>query len=58
MRIYEVVTEYKKGKEKNSVHDRIRFACNTFDEARILTEAHLSDRTRIRSVELIADTEL
>ena len=58
MRIYEIVTEYRDGREL-LVRDRFRVACNTFAQALKFTERKISGKkTRIQSICIVADTEL
>lgn len=59
MRIYEIVTEYARGKDRFIIHNRFRIACETFSEA--LTHAQKKTegkRLMIQSIEIIADTRL
>ena len=59
MRIYEIVTEYTRGKDRFAVHNRFRVACDTFAEALRLAEATIhSKAVAIASVEIVADTRL
>lgn len=59
MRIYEIVTEYKRGKDRFTTHDRFRIACDTFTEALRVAEAKIqSKKIAIASIEIIADTRL
>jgi hypothetical protein len=59
MRIYEIVTEYTRGKDRFTVHDRFRVACDTFAEALRVAEAKIhSKAVAIASIEIIADTRM
>ena len=59
MRIYEIVTEYTRGKDRFATHDRFRVACDTFTEALRAAEAKIhSKATAISSIEIIADTRM
>lgn len=59
MRIYEIVTEYTRGKDRFAIHDRFRVACDTFAEALRAADAKIhSKAVAIASIEIIADTQL
>ncbi len=59
MRIYEIVTEYARGKDRYMIHDRFRIACETFAEALARAQTKVDGRRlMIQSIEIIADTRL
>lgn len=59
MRIYEIVTEYARGKDRCIIHDRFRIACETFAEAFTHAQKKTSGkRLMIQSIEIVADTRL
>ena len=59
MRIYEIVTEYTRGKDRFTTHDRFRVACDTFKEALRMAEAKIQSKAvAIASIQIIADTRL
>jgi hypothetical protein len=59
MRIYEIVTEYTRGKDRFTTHDRFRVACETFNEALRAAEAKIHSKSvTIASIEIVADTRL
>lgn len=66
MRIYEIVTEYTRGKDRFAIHDRFRVACDTFAEALRVAEAKIHSKSSsgltpavaITSIEIVADTRL
>lgn len=59
MRIYEIVTEYARGKDRFTVHDRFRVSCDTFAEALRAAQIKISKKSvAISSIEIVADTRL
>lgn len=58
MRIYEIVTEYSRGKDRYVIHDRFRVACDSFSEALRAAEREVRKNTQIQSIEIVADTRL
>jgi hypothetical protein len=59
MRIYEVVTEYTRGRDRFEIQDRFRIACQTFAQALKAAELHINDKAvGVKSTEVISDTRL
>ena len=59
MRIYEIFTEYARGKDRCVIYERFRVACETFAEAFTYAQKKtVGKRLMIRSIEIVADTRL